>query len=523
MCMLPLALLTLPGLVLYSRIRRQFSLPELLASSIALSVILIPLAAMLSRPLGVPPAAPLALFAALLLFRRGGKLKLSKKHIAPLLSALFFAALVLFVLAPYFMGATVQATHAGDSVWHLSNARWYSLSPQFPPEDSYSPGRAINADWLFTVLLGETEIHTLFALAAFALFLFVYLIAERLFRSGLAAAWLYMAFAGASWLLPASDIFQQLIFSPLGFKFDPTLLFFFLPQPQAIGLLLMSFILFLFLERRHALMGIVLGVLVGFHVQTAAVLLIAFLFRHERRFFPYFIASSAPFIFPLLSFHGAPFLVSFQPAALLTFSLTLLPLVPFAWPRRNTPFLPLLAILSATLAFLVAIPITQNGYRFLAYAAMPLAILASPSLKNLLPLLLALALTISSLSLAAFYTTGHYQQAAPSELPALNWIKHNTPRGAIVLEAYSLFPRVPYLAQRRILYGGQYGPQYHGYDGRRLVESITNETNATRLKQKLKGIGYILLGERERKLPFAQALGNFSQPFPGVIRLSPSP
>ena len=519
--MLSLALLTIPGLVLYSRIKKTFTLPELAAASVVLSLILIPFAAFLAVPLGIHPAIPLAFLTLYLLYRRGGKIHSMKGQLKPLLSALFFAVLVFIILSQYFAGAVVHPTHASDTVWHLSNAQWFAQSPQFPPEDSYSPGYFLNANWLMTVLLSFVDVRIAFALCAFALFLSVYLIAEKLFKSGLAAAWLYMLLAGLSWLVQSESVFQPLIFSPLNFKFDPTLLFFFLPQPQAIGLLLFAFTLFLFFEKRHALLGITLAVLAGYHLQTAATLLIALLVynisrKQFPRFFPWFAVAVIPFILPLLSITGTHFFIEFQPDSLKTIALTIFPLALLAWPQRKSDFLPFLATLSVLFAIFISIPLTWNGYRFLAYAAIPLAILASPSLRKKLPVIIAILLCVSSLVLTGLYIGHQYNQASPADLSALEWAKENTPQDAIFLEAYSLFPRVPLLAHRRILYGGYYGSQYHGYDGRQLVESITGETNATRLRQKLKGIDYVFFGEREKELPFAQALSQFEEVYPGI-------
>ena len=208
--------------------------------------------------------------------------------------------------------------------------------------------------------------------------------------------------------------------------------------------------------------------------------------------------------------------------ALPTIALTVLPLGVLAWKRRKAPLLPLLAWGSIALALSVAIPLTQNGYRFLVYAALPLAVLAGPALKGRLGALAAVALCVSSVALLGVYTAGAYQQAAPSEMAALEWARDNTPDEAVFLEAWSLFPRVPFVAHRRILYGGQYGLQYHGFDDRGLVNRITGETDAAVVKQLLleNNVDYLFVGEREKALPFYASLAQFEEVHPGVIRVS---
>ncbi|MFC2175321.1 hypothetical protein ACFLQ2_05690, partial [archaeon] len=382
--MLSLALLTIPGLALYSRAKKGFSLPELVAASIALSVVLLPFAAMLSRPLGVSPIVPLGFLVAYLFYRKGGKLTVGKRDKMALAIGLVFALLVAAVLSQYLIGAAVHPTQAGDAVWHASNINWYRVAPQFPPEDAYSPTHALRGNWLFTVLMGETSLHMAMPLAVLALFLSVYLVAEKLFKSGIAAGLLFTAFAGASWVLGTG--FQELIFSPLGFKFDPTLLFFFLPQPQAIGLMLMAFALFLFFEKRNSLLGITLAALVGYHLQTAVVLVAAILIHHGiKREWPGWIKwmlLAIPFVVPLVGVSGSHIALGFQESALVTMALTVLPLGILAWGKRKAELLPLLSWIGIVLALFVAIPLMQNGYRFLVYAAMPLAILASSQIKK---------------------------------------------------------------------------------------------------------------------------------------------
>ncbi|MCK4327000.1 MAG: hypothetical protein KAW41_00830 [Candidatus Diapherotrites archaeon] len=520
--MLSLALLIVPGLVLYSRMRKEFSLAELVAASIALSMVVLPFAAMLARPMGLAPVVPLGFFVAYLLYRKGGRLTIGKRDKMALAVGLVFALLVALVLLQY-AGPAVHPTHAGDAVWHMSNAEWYRLSPQFPPEDSYTPGHTINGNWLFTVLLGEAGMAAI-PLAALALFLSVYLVGEKLFRSGMRAGALFMLLAGGSWVLGTG--FQEIIFAPLGFKFDPTLLFFFLPQPQAIGLGLMAFALFLFLKKQDKLLGVTLAVLAGYHLQTAAVLVGAILLHHainrkKPRFLPW-MALGIPFLLPLLSVSGSHMAFGFRPEALPTIALTVLPLGALAWRNRKTELLALLSWLGIALALFVAIPLTQNGYRFLVYAALPLAVLASPRLDNAPRVLIAGLLCISSVALVGVYTGNQYGQAAPSELAALEWARENTPQDAIFLEEWSLFPRVPYLAHRRILYGGHYGVQYHGLDNRGVVKQITGESDGGRLRELLleNNVDYVFVGEREKKLGFYPALAQFEEVYPGVIRVS---
>ena len=524
--MLSLALLIVPGLALYSRAKKEFTLVELVAASIALSFVLLPFAAMLARPFGFEPWLPLGLLVIALLFRPGGKLK-GQKQFKPLALALLFGLLVLAILSQYLAGPAVHPLHAADAVWHASNAALYSISPQFPPLDSYSPGLPLAANWAYTVLLGETNLHVVFFLAAIALFLSVYLIAEKLFKSGTAAAVLFTFFAGLSWLLQYNDTFWRLVYLPLNFKFDPTLVFFLLPQPQAIGFVLFAFALWLYMEKRPALLGITLAGLAGYQLQTAAVLFIALILhtatkRELPHWLPWFAFTSLPFLLPLATVHQSQFSLYFSTDALKTAALTVVPLAALAWSKRKTPFLPALAVLCVLLAVFVNIPLTWNGYRFLDYAVLPLAILASASLKKTLPAIVAVALCVSSIVLIGLFIGQSYQQAAPSEFPALQWIDANTPSDALFLEAYSYFPRVPYLGHRAILYGGYFGPAYHGWDGKLVVERITGETDPARVRRLLleNNIDYVFAGEREKALPFYPALSQFDEAYPGVFRVS---
>lgn len=517
-----MALLTIPGLVLYSRVKKEFSLPELAAASIVLSLVLLPFAAMLARPMGLSPVIPLVFLIAYFLYKKGGKLNFEKKQIVPILLALFFAFLVFAILSQYLIGPQVNPLHAADAVWHSANANYYRLAPQFPPEDTYSPGHSINANWLYTILLGETNLHIAFTLIAFALFLSVYLVAEKKFKSGIPAGILFMAFAGLSWLIHDESLFWQLVFRPLNFKFDPTLVFFFLPQPQAVGLLLLAFAFFLFFEKRHALLGLTTAALVGYHLQTGAVFFIALMFyyishREKPKFLPYFIIAAIPFLLPLLAINQSHIQIRFSLDPLKTGALTILPLAVLAWKQRKTEFLSMFAAFSILLGIFVAIPLTWNGYRFFLFAALALAILASPLIKKPLPLLLAIGLCISSVALIGVFIDNTHWQASQSELPALEWAKENTPTNAIFLEKLSLFPRIPYLAHRRILYGDGFSHKYHGFTDGELLKQIQNEKDPVKLRQLLleNNVDYIFFGEREKSLPFAEALNQFEEVYEG--------
>lgn len=521
--MFSLALLTIPGFVLYTRIKKNFFLAELVAASIVLSTIFIPLAAMIARPFNIEPIIPLVIVSAFLLYYKGGELIITRKDLLAVGIACAFAALVFVVLAPFLTGSLVHPVHAGDAVWHASNAKWYLINPQFPPEDTYSPGNSIKANWLFEVLIGETNLHAVMALTAAALFLCVYLIGEKLFGTGIQAGALFMLLSGASWLV--GNDFQSIIFMPLNFKFDPTLVYFFLPQPQAIGFLLAAFALYMFFEKCESLMGLALALLVGYHIQTAFVFIsgitLHYIINKKKPMFLPWLILATPFVIPITQISVSHAVLKLRPEALPTISLTLLPLVVLAWKKRKVVLLPLLSAYSLLLSLVIAMPLTQNAYRFLGYASLPLTILASARMNNAPSVLLAALLCVSSFAAVNVFISSSYEQAAPSELAALDWIKNNVAKEAIILEAWSLFPRVPYLAHRRIVYGGQYGLQYHGFDNRHLVQKITNERNPAMLRQLLieNNVSYVFMGEREKTLPFASAVTQFEEPYPGVFKV----
>ncbi len=195
--------------------------------------------------------------------------------------------------------------------------------------------------------------------------------------------------------------------------------------------------------------------------------------------------------------------------------------------EASKPFL--LFAFSAVVAMnVVALPLTNNSYRFLVYLWLPVALFASyyistaiarltaarfSSAKSSLKVLaivaaLMLALPTSYL-LWDFYNNESYVLASPAEVQALQWIKVNTPKDAIFLEAPSTFPRIPLETGRRVVFAGSiYTIQYHGVDLQTEIEALMNERSPESLSLSLTqlNVSYVFVGSREQQYEIATTL-----------------
>jgi len=143
----------------------------------------------------------------------------------------------------------------------------------------------------------------------------------------------------------------------------------------------------------------------------------------------------------------------------------------------------------------IALPLTNNSYRFLVYLWLPVALFASYYISTVVAGLTAARFSSAKMSLKVlaivaavllalptsyllwdFYNEGSYVLASPAEVQALQWIKGNTPKDAIFLEAPSTFPRIPIETRTK---GGFrcsiYTIQYHGVDLQTEIDALMNE------------------------------------------------
>lgn len=333
--MLPLGWVTygllalVPGFALFTLARRETSIAELCGISASLSVLLLPLAILLSSVISVRMAG-LAIggFVVLagvyqFLGRRPG-IKVDFVDWPVLVLAVPVFLIVLLVVSRTFVindaGLCCATTHASDLNFHLSIAQRFIVSPSLPPEDPYLPGYPIAYNWFMHVAMGGLTLlagvglfesfKVLVALVAALVFVDACLLARVAFGSlkgSLLAGLIYVSASGLSWLYMLYqglqgreiDVFKAVIYEWKGImmlKFDSPSLYFFLPQTQTFGLLAMicGLLLYTMAVRERsvklaAIAGAVLASLVLYHTITSFPVLVAlgisFLYFvwHERR------------------------------------------------------------------------------------------------------------------------------------------------------------------------------------------------------------------------------------------------
>jgi hypothetical protein len=579
-----LLLLFVPGLALFLLLKDRFSLIELVAYSFTLSILVFPLVVLVAWAIGVWHAAAvllgmLAIGVAAYKYYRQPDVTLEKTKLQwPILGiALFIFAVVLFLTLKTFTvtpaGFICGTTHASDLNFHLSIAQRYIESPHIPPEDPYLPGYDVVYNWFMHLLLGELGVITsvdLFAiftvlvpLVSALIFLGAYLLALFLFKSerdAAAASIIFVAASGLSWAYiayqifvlgnPAPDIFKEMVFEWPGImmlKYDPTVLFFFLPQTQTFGLLAMIFGFLTFLstikEKTLAyavVTSLVLASLVLFHMITAFPVFLAlgifFLYLLFRRQFGSAFLTALPLAVAVLASlyqlsilqqgNAAQVIIGHHPDVFSTLLVSIGLLIPFAiygmYLMRDDEACGLL-ILFAALNFIlvngVELPATVNTYRFLVYLALPVSLFAGLvfsrwlASKNILKMAVTVAVILlmvpSTAIMVGFYNDSSYVHATVAEYNALAWLKENTPKSAIIFEEPGHFPRVPVLTGRDIAYSGEiYTLQYHNVDLQADAYGILSITDQMALYEKLVHykVNYVFVGSRESLQPFTVAL-----------------
>jgi uncharacterized membrane protein len=471
-------------------------------------------------------------------------------------------------------GLVMNPTEAGDLNFHLSIIARYVESPHIPPEDPYLPSHYVDYDFFMHVYVGTLSVVTSVSsltifkitipLLFFTLSINIYVLCRRTFNNATAliAMILYTVGGGLAWILilaqRPSDVFPYLIYQfgdTAAVKYDQTLLYYLLPQPQTFALVILAFAFILWVTllkdlkaRNLLLFGLVLGVLPYYHLITAFPLYVAVgiyvVYKYARRQVTcakYHAgalavggAIASPLLFLLI---GGPtqVAVAFSTYSLffifIVFGLIAVLACAGAYRSLNNeaskPFL--LFAFSAVVAMnVVALPLTNNSYRFLVYLWLPVALFASyyistviarltaarfSSAKSSLKVLaivaaLMLALPTSYL-LWDFYNNESYVLASPAEVQALQWIKVNTPKDAIFLEAPSTFPRIPLETGRRVVFAGSiYTIQYHGVDLQTEIEALMNERSPESLSLTLTqlNVSYVFVGSREQQYEIATTL-----------------
>ena len=576
-------ILFVPGLAVFLLLKEKFDLVELIASSFTLSILLFPLATVIggvfAMHLGPLLLGLVTIGIALYKYGKGASFELERKGWHVLVIALIILLIVFYITLKTFTltdaGLTVGTTHASDLNFHLSIAQHYILSPQIPPQDPYLPGYNIVYNWLMHVELGELGIFTgvdlfiilkiIVPIVSALIFLDAYLLARLIFKSewqSLVASLLYVTASGLSWAYLAfqyfiqnnqyPDVFKILVYEWPGvmtLKYDPTSLYFFLPQTQTFGLMAMAFGFYMFIltvRTKSVLYGIVTGFVLAalllFHIITAFPVFLAlgifflYLLYKERRIstlvaaIPLAIAGIAG-IFQLSMFEtglSSQVVLGHNPDVLLTLLFSLGLLIPFALYgmylfRENDEawLLIIFAALNILLVNLVELPATDNTYRFFVFLALPLSLFAGvviarwlSSKKVILMAVAALVVLLmvpSTVIIIGFYDQALYTHATSEEYDALVWIKGNTPINSIIFEAPSPFPKVPSVTGRESAYTGEiYTIQYHNVDRQLEMSGLMSITDPSTLYQSLAAdhVNYVFVGSAESRQPFVAALAD---------------
>lgn len=577
-------LLFIPGFSLASLFKEKFTLAEIVAIPFTLSVLIIPVAALVTSPLPFrsTPVILWLMAAAIGLYnyRKGKSLSIEKSQTAALaISAAIFLIVLLVSLKTFHLqdgGLVYTYTHGLDQTFHLSIAQRYITMPQVLPQDPYYAGHDIAYDWFMHVMLGEAclisglpllEVFKVAVSAVSALiFLDAYLLAAAIFKSddraALGASLLYVLSSGLSWayiLLKQYssidvDLFNSLVYQWPGIiilKYDPTSLYFFLPQPQTFGLLALIFCLYMFIttvrsrsKLAAAVTGIAMASLVFYHLITAfpALITIALLgvylvYKERDRqalmllSIPMALSGLAVLIQYLIlpENAGSQIAIGSHRDVLVTLLVTLGPLVPFAaygiYDNRGSDGTKLLATFAAVnlaLLCVLTLPMTGNTYRFLTYLSLPVTLFAGYALtkwllsKNALKMItagiIAIVMVPSTFMVFSFYMDAPTASlASPSDVKAIEWIKDNTPANAVVYENPDHFPRVPILSGRNIAYAAlTYMKQYHDADRLAEMEDVMRIYDPLTLYDTLSGYGvnYVLCGGKEWFNPFEAALSD---------------
>ena len=591
----------LPGLCFYVLYKsgKQIDILEGICYSISLTLVLVPTAATLLYLAGVGIAMTgafigLAVIIVSILSFVFRKKSLETREIKPTadkethklvsvaLPILLAVVLALVISVPLSkslivsdQGLVMNPTEAGDLNFHLSIIARFVESPHIPPENPYLPSHYVVYDFFMHVYVGTLSVVTgisfltifkiTIPLLFFALSINIYVLCRRTFNNATAliSMILYTVGGGLAWILilaqRPNDIFSYLIYQftdVASVKYDQTLLYYLLPQPQTFALVILVFALILWVAlikelraRNLLLFGLTLGVLPYYHLITAFPLYVAVcayvVYQYARRqvrcaqynagALAVGGAIASPLLFLLI---GAPsqLAVAFSTYSLLFIFLVfgLIAILAGAgayWSLNNEASKPLLFFaFSAIIAMnIIALPLTNNSYRFLVFLWLPVALFASyyisvaitrfraarfssakMSLKVLaIVIALVLALPTSYLLWDFYNSNDSYVLASPAELQALQWITANTSKDAIFLEAPSTFPRIPLETGRRVVFAGPiYTIQYNGVNLQTQIEALMNERNAESLSLSLKqyNVSYVFVGSREQQYEIATTL-----------------
>lgn len=493
----------------------------------------------------------------------------------PILLALVLALFVSVPLAKTLVvnddGLVMHPTEASDTNFHLSIISRFVESPHVPPEDPYLPTYYIVYNWFMHVYIGTLAISSgisaliIFKIAIplllFTLAMNIYVLCSHAFNNatGLVAAFLYTLGGGLGWiailLVQPTDVFPYLIYQfgdTATIKYDQTILFYLLPQTETFALVILTFAFVVWvalikrLKLKSALLfGLVLGLLPYYHVITALPLFAAVgvytvytYVKKDTKGTKYsalsLLVGSAVALPQILLLVGGQ---SQAGTAFSTYSLyfmfivygliAMLAAIGAYRSLQNEAARPLMyfALCVLVLMGVVALPLTQNTYRFLVFLYLPIAVFASfyiastiqtirisrhlsmPALLRVIAIVAALALALpSTYVLWQFYNDESYTLATNDEVTALDWVKANTSKDAIFLEEPSTFPRVPLETGRRVAFAGPlYTLQYHGISLQNEIDTVMNEGSSKSLSQDLQqlNVSYVFIGSREQRYELA--------------------
>ncbi len=318
-----------PGFAMLSIAKKEMTITELAGISATLSILLLPLAIMLSSLVSIRYAGLLlggvAVAAGLYHMSRDTRLRIDVHDWPVLALALPVFIIVLLVTMKTFVlgdsGLICATTHSSDLNFHLSIAQRFIVSPALPPEDPYLPGYPIVYNWFMHVAMGGITLlsgvglfesfKVLVALVSALIFVDACLLARAAFggfKASLVAGLVYIASSGLSWLYMLYtwaqgreiDLFRAVIYEWKGImmlKYDSPSLYFFLPQTQTFGLLaiICGILLYVWsIRERSAIMAVITGTVLGsmvlYHTITAFPVLVAlgltflyFLYRERHR------------------------------------------------------------------------------------------------------------------------------------------------------------------------------------------------------------------------------------------------
>lgn len=575
-------LLYLPGFALTTLLKKKFTLVEAAAIPVTVSLIAIPFAAFSSSTMMPHGAAPLLAITVAAIsiyhYHRSAEITVDTSDRLALAAGIALFLIVLGAAIRTFHvsddGLMYVFTHGLDLNFHLSIAQRYLVAPAFPPEDPYLPGYPIAYNWFMHVLFGETSAATglhifdgfkaLVAVASSLLLMDAYLLARKAFGSGykpaLLAGLVYVATSGLSWVFivlnwlqgTEFNLFKYLVMEIPGvmvLKYDPTSLYFFLPQTQTFGLIMLIFSLYLALiavEKKSIALaagtGLTLAALIFYHLITAFPafvalgLFFAYMLYKDRTtrmavvvILPLFIGGIAGLLqYGMFSSSaGSQVKLGQHPDVLLTTLASLGLLIPFAayeayrsWKNDGVKLLSILALVCLAMLCTLVMEDTNNTYRFLVYASVPVCLLAGMAfyrfftskgrIKKAAAATAILLLLPTTLMVTAYYYTNSVDNlASAADANAIKWITGNTPADAVIFEEPSHFPRVPILSGRDVSYSGEiYTRQYHGVVLQGEMENIMSSDEPMDVHDRLMmyDVDYVLIGNKEWHDPFASTM-----------------